>query len=158
MTELNGNDFVSLLGQTSDDEGPKALLAACGVSRKLKIKKGDLTEVIACKDLGLEVTFRDERHLDVKKKEYEDGALVLSNIRMYGSGHQSFRPFEGALPFGLSFDKKPDDARTALGDAPAVENPQRTLARWDRPDYSLFIRTDAQRERVTEVSVQLPVK
>lgn len=156
MTRFDGNNLISLLGLTSEANEVRAFLAASEISRKPKPKRGDVTDVLLNHDLGLEITFRDEANLDVRSRDYEEGALVLSNIRMYGKGHSVFKPFPGELPMGLSLDQKPEEARATLGE-PTRQNPQGTFFRWDRPGFVVFLRTDSNRERITEVAVQLPM-
>lgn len=156
--EFDGTTFIQLLGLTSDDEPVQALLKACDIKQPPRIKRGDVTEVVGNKDLGIEITFRDERHLDVKSKKYDEGSAVLSSIRMYGPGHASFREFKGKLPLDLTFALKPAEAHKKMPGKPAWKNDDASRARWDLPGYCVFLINNAKLEKLASVSVQLPVK
>jgi len=154
---MNGDDFIKLLGLTSYDPEVKALLAQCGIRKEPKIPRGDETDVIGVPKLGLEITFRDERYLDVKSAKYPDGALVLSNVRMYGDWSPDFKPFTGTLPHGLTFEVKPPQASKKLGRKPAWEDDDKRHVRWDFPNHCVFLRF-ASDGKLGEVAVQLPLE
>ncbi len=153
---MNGDDFVPLLGLTVDDARIQAFLANCGITEQPKLESDDdETAIVENAKLGLEVTFKDERFLDVKSAEYEEGDLVLSNVRMYGTGDDMFREFPGRLPCGLRFESTPQDAEAALQAKPAWVNSDSTHARWDFATHCLFLRFRKAKE-LAQVSVQLP--
>lgn len=155
--KMTANRFVQLLGQPSENDEVKAFLSACGISKTPTLKKGDVTVAIANKKIGIDVTLRDERYLDVRSQSHEEGALVLSNVNMYGDGHSTYRRFEGELPLGLTFDMDRSTSLAQIGKNPSWQNKDFTLARWDLGAYCLFLSFDKKGERVTEVAVQLPV-
>ena len=155
---MNGNDFIGLLGLTSDDDQIKALLGSCGITVKPKIEEpDDETAIVENKTLGLEITFDDERYLAVKSREYEEGALVLSNVRMYGEGNDTFRSFKGNLPYGLLFGSNRQTAEATLGAKPAWVKRDGTYARWDFKTHCEFLGF-GESDTLGEVDVQLPVK
>lgn len=154
---MTANQFIQLLGQPSGNDEVKAFLSVCGIPKALRMKKGDITVAIPNKKLGIDVTLRDERYLDVRSQSYEEGALVLSNVNMYGSGHPTYRCFEGELPLGLTFAMDRSKSLQQIGKNPSWQNKDFTLARWDLGAYCLFLSFDKKGQRMTEVAVQLPV-
>jgi hypothetical protein len=154
---MNANDFIPLLGLTSDDDNVKAFLANCGIIKIPKLKKDDDTVVVTDKRQGLEITFRDERYLGNKLHEYEEGALVLSNVRMYGDGKEGVQPFKGDLPLDLNFDFGRKEVLAKLNKKPSSENKEMAKARWDFDKYCLFLTFDKLYTKIRIVAVQLPV-
>lgn len=78
---MKADKFISLLGRTSEDSDVKAFLKNLGITKQPKLKRGLSDAIVESKKLGVEITFTDERALDVPSDDYEEGALVLSNIR-----------------------------------------------------------------------------
>ena len=156
---MKGDDFIPLLGLTSDDAKVKSFLGSCGINKQPKLKRGELTAILENKKLGLEITFRDERYLDVrpKEKEYEEGALVLSNVRAYGEGDANFEKFQGELSHALKFEFGRNETEAKLG-KPADESEFFPLLRWDYDGHCLFVRFNKQLSEIREASVQLPIK
>src|SRR5688572_16363292 len=98
---MTTKELISLLGKTSVDPSVTAFLAANGITKTPKLKSDDDTAIVKNPKRGLEITFDDERFLDVPSNEYDEGALVLSNVRMYGDEIEGFKRFPGELPYGL---------------------------------------------------------
>lgn len=153
---MNGDALIKLLGLTYDDERVKLFLDECKIKKKPKLPHGDLDAYLENEKLGIEFTFTDERYLDVKSKEYEDGSLVLSNICLYGDD-ETFNRYAGDLPLGLKFDFGLKETKSKLGE-PAWENKDMGLARWDFKDYCVFVTFDEEFKEILDVAVQLPVK
>jgi hypothetical protein len=154
---MNANDFIKLLGSTYDDTSVKSLLTTLGITKKPKPARGDYDAVLTSPKTGVEVTFTDERFLDVRPKDYDDGALVVSNIRVYGDG-SDFSRFKGEAPHGLSFDFDRKAALAKMGKKPAWENDEKTSARWDLKTYCVFVDFHGAKKGIASVSVQLPVE
>jgi hypothetical protein len=156
---MNADDFVLLLGLTYDDDEVKQFLAACGITKKPKVRRDSFDAYLVNKDFGLDITFTDERDVDIRPREYDDGALVLTNIRMYGEGStQGYKKFTGNLPHGLNFDLGFKAVRAKLGSKPTREDKESASARWDFGTYCLFIDFDKLYERVRSIDLQLPVE
>ena len=155
---MNGNEFIKLLGLTSDDEKIRKFLSDFGITQKPKLKKGDFDAIVMNEKLGIEITFTDERYLDVKSNDYEEGALVLSNVRMYGDGNDTFKLFSPELPLGLRFDLNRKEAFEKIGQKPARDNKETAKARWDFKNYCLFLTFDKKYSKIRIVAVQLPLE
>lgn len=80
--EMNANEIIPLIGLTADDQKVKDFLVACGMKKKPRLKKGEESAYLTNEKQGIEITFGDERELELQG--YEEGALVLWNVRMYG--------------------------------------------------------------------------
>src|SRR3990167_3315016 len=140
---MNEDEFITLLGKTFNDEKVKEFLAACGIKKQPKLGHGDMDAYLENEKKGLEIVFRDERHLDVKSEEYEEGSLVLWNITMYGDD-ETFKRFEGNLPLGLKFNFGLKETKSKLGKKPAWEDSDLGEARWDFKGYCVFITFDEE--------------
>jgi len=133
----------------------KALLRACGFNKEPKLPHGELDTNLGNVKMGIEIAFRDERYLDVKTREYDDGALVLWNVAMYGDDPK-YQRFPGDLPHGLQFNHGRKEVEAMLG-KPAVVNKETRSARWDLEDHCLFVDFDSKFKEILNLAVQLPV-
>lgn len=120
-----------------------------------KLKRGEATDILENPQAGVELTFEDAEGLKVSAREYPDGALVLSNVRLYGIDTGTFSPFSGPLPFGLVFGESKESLIRKF-DAPAAENPRLRVLRWDRPGHCIFAKLD-KNDSLSKLSMQLPV-
>lgn len=157
IEKMKAKEFIPLLGLTSDDKKVTDFLAACRISKQPKPSGGSESAFVENEKIGLELTFRDERHIPVKYQEYEDGAFVLWNVRMYGEADEDFSRFDGELPFGLNFHFGRKEAEAKMGKKPSWENQEMTRARWDFKEYCVFLTYGKQPEEIRTVSIQLPV-
>ena len=149
-------DFVSALGLHWGEPGVRDLLASLRIEAEPRLKRGDYTAYLHNHRLGVELTFNEQSALDVPVRDYPAGALVLSNIRLYGAKSGPFEPFTGKLPFELRFGDSTQALIERLG-PPDVEGRELgLLMRWDTERYALFAQfSDAG--TLNRVSVQTPV-
>lgn len=127
------------------------------MQEKPKIPKGDVDAYVKNHDEGVELTFTDERALDVKAgREYPEGALVLSNIRFYGAPTNDFKIFNGILPMSLSFGDIKEKLLEKLM-SPAWLNSKQSSMRWDFEGYCLFCDFDAD-QKLDTICIQLPLQ
>lgn len=154
---MEGDQLLELLGLTSEDHRVKSFLVKYGFKAP-KLKRGDIVEALGNKKLGIDVSFRDERHLDVKNVKYDEGVLVLNSLSMYGSGHRTYKPFRGELPLGLNFEMNCSQMENKLTKRPDWKSQNGRLSRWDFREYCVFISTAEDLQTATEVSIQLPLK
>ncbi len=155
---MSSDEVIPLLGLTSEDERVKKFLAACGITKLPKLKSDETDIIVANKKLGIEITLVDEDDLDVKSQEYEEGSLVLSNVRMYGDDHPSFHRFKGELPHGLKFEIDRKKAQSKLGKKPGWDNKDLISARWDFKTHCVFLTFDEKYSKIRVCDIQLPVK
>jgi len=155
---MKDDRFVLLLGRTSDDPSVVEFLKAHDIEKRPKLDKGLFDAILLNHKKGLEITFTDERHLDVKSDKYEDGDLVLSNIRFYGEGHKTFKPYTGPLPLGLSFKLDRKSSQELLGRKPDVMNKDLGKARWDFKEYCVFLTYNKAYTEIGVIAIQLPLK
>jgi hypothetical protein len=107
------------------------LLLKFHISEKPKLAQGDDTTYLSNRELGLELTFEDADSLEQPFREYPDGALVLSNIRFYGTSSEDFSPFKGELPNGIQFGTKRQELISTLGN-PDWTGMLNTKLRWNK--------------------------
>lgn len=102
-------------------------LHICGTPR---CRRGDDTAYLANHCLGVELTFEEEASLAKARRRYADGALVLSNIRFYGSKIGSFSAFSRDLPRGVKFGTKRTELVAMLGE-PDWSDPNGRKLSWE---------------------------
>ncbi|KWE61024.1 hypothetical protein WL76_02755 [Burkholderia ubonensis] len=149
------NDLMSPLGHYFGEPEIAEFLSNLGIADVPKLKRGDSTAIVANEALGVEVTFRDSDALDVKAREYPEGALVLSNVRFYGIKTGDFAPYVGDLPLGVLFGSTKQALIDRLG-VPARDNLALRQVRWDFDAYCVFAKF-GEKEGMVIFSVQLPI-
>lgn len=154
---MNGDEFIPLIGRTTDDNRVKKFLSSCGIKKQPKLVPGEMDVYLDNPKLGLEIAFRDERYLDVKSEEYEEGSLILWNITMYGDD-EDYERFQANLPLGLEFKFGLKEVKAKLGKKPAWEEKEMGDARWDFDGYCVFITFDEEFEEILNIAIQLPVE
>jgi len=130
------------------------LLSKLNISAKPKLKRGDDTTYLSSHELGVELTFEDADSLSQPRREYPDGALVLSNIRFYGVPTGLFSAFKGTLPRGIQFGTKRQELISALGE-PDWAAPSGRKFRWEKDIVWLLI-SMSDRDEAEIVSLQHP--
>jgi hypothetical protein len=155
---MDGNDFIALLGLTWEDKDVQRFLAEFGVAKKKpKIDPDSLAGYLVIKKSGLEIAFKDEHDVTFRRTDYDEGDLVLANIRMYGDGNtKGYAPFEGELPHELKKEFGLKEVQARLGKASAT-NKSIALGRWDFEGYCLAIIFDQNHKHIRQIAVQLPV-
>ncbi len=155
---MSGNEFITLLGLTWDDDEVQRFLAKYGLAKKKpKLSPYSGAGYLTNKRLGLDITFRDEQDVPVKSKDYDEGTLVLTNIRMYGEGStQGYEPFDGEFPHGLKGNFGLKEVQARLG-KPAEAKKDVAMARWDLKGHAVFINFDKDHKLIRSAAVQLPV-
>lgn len=112
---MDANDFLPYLGKTDDTEEIKQLLAALGVDKHPKPKKGDLDAYVKLPEQGLMLTFKGSR-------TRRTSLLALNDVQFYsGKFGYGFRSFAGTLPRGLAFSDEKAEVRRKLG-PPEIAN------------------------------------
>jgi hypothetical protein len=154
---MKGDDIIHLLGKTYRDPAVQGLLQAFAITKVPKLKRGDDTAIVSSKENGVEITFCDERFLDVRSDIYEEGDLVLDNVRLYGSGNSTFSQFAEPLPLGLAFDLGPAEVEGRVGAKPAWGDRDLGSSRWDLDGFCLFVTFAKKVKGIRNLSIQLPV-
>ncbi|MCX4162327.1 MULTISPECIES: hypothetical protein [Paraburkholderia] len=153
---MSGMDsLTTLLGRYFGEPEIAAFLADLDITTTPKLKRGDSTAIVSSAELGVEVTFRDSEALDVKAREYPDGALVLANVRLYGVKTDDFTPYTGELPLHVTFGASKQTLIDHIG-APARDNLALRQIRWDFATHCLFAKF-GEKDNLVIFSVQLPL-
>lgn len=134
-------DHISLLGQYYGEGTLAAALECWGLKQHPRIPRDELKTSIALPEMGIELTFTDERALDVQFRSYPDGALVLTNIFFHAMKTDQHGAYEGDLPLNLSFSFDKTELISCLGE-PDIVGLEGTLMRFDRPQYFVSVQTD----------------
>jgi hypothetical protein len=149
-------DYLQVLGTYWGEQTLRDFLLPLGISDTPRLKSDDWTGFLQNYKLGIELTFKREDWLDVALRDYPKGALVLANIRFYGTNKGLFRRFEGQLPLGVRFGDSREALIEILGpDDPDVSDIRKM--RWQRDTYCLFA-TLSESGTLIQFSLQLPLK
>lgn len=152
---MDSDRFIEVLGHRDGEPLVVEFLASHGISARPKVKRGDFTAHVSNKSRGVEVTFCIAEALDVPDPSQPEGALVLSNVNLYGRAVTGFTPFAGKLPLALTFGSLKSAVVQALG-PPVHENEFTGALRWDRRGFCLFADFDEPGQLVG-LTIQLPV-
>ncbi len=148
-------DYEGLIGLYFGESSLAAWLAHLGIRDTPRLERGEDTAYLSNKGLGIELTFEDSESLDEPDREYPDGALVLVNIRFYGTGIGDFSPFDGELPRGLEFGVNQSELVERFGRPDWVSASGKKLS-WEKPDCWFQVNLDKD-NRVEIVSLQRPM-
>ena len=155
---MKGKDFIPLLGRTADDPLVKEALEKFGIAKTPRLERGRTVAYAVNEKKGIDFTFEDERMLDLPLREYEEGALVLVNIRFYAEGVEGYRQYRGELPYGLKFEMGWKEALALIGKKPAKEDSDLAIERWDFKGHCLFLEFNEKGTKIRTVALQTPVK
>ncbi len=132
-------DALTLVGSYFGEVDLDRVLSSLGYSGRPKVKKGDNNVTIEFKDNGLDITLAPERALDVRARNYPDGALVVTSVLFHGTSDGGYSPYEHEPPFQVLFGMTQKDVASVLG-APSSTNASATLQRWDRVGHCASVR------------------
>jgi hypothetical protein len=149
-------DYLRVLGTYWDEQPLRDFLLSLGISDTPRLRRDNWTGFLQNHKLGIELTFKHEDWLDVALRDYPREALVLANIRFYGTNKGLFRRFEGQLPLGVRFGASREALIETLGPVDSEVADIRSL-RWDRETYCLFA-TLSESGTLIQFSLQLPLK
>ena len=155
MTTTQNDKFISVLGKYFGEAEITSFLTGLEITDKPKLKRGDVTTHLSNNSLGVELTFRAADALRVSTRDYPDGALVLSNVSLYGDQSDDFQPFVGPLPLGVVFGDSKSALLSKLG-VPTRDNEELRLMRWDFQGYCAFAKL-SESGVLRVFGIQLPV-
>jgi len=149
---IDASSYYKFLGKFHGETDIVNLMNEFDITEKPKLPRGDIDAYLTNHKKGIDFTFTDERHLDVKAINYPEGALVLSNIRFNGVADKHYKKYDGTLPEGVSFGMSKLEVIKLMGN-PVVG---RRNLRWDREGYCFFAEFD-DADKLIEFAIQLPV-
>lgn len=147
-------DYIAILGQYYGEKMLMDALHSLGINDSPRIPRDDTDKIIEATDAGMELTFTDERALEVSFRAYPDGAIVLSNLYFHGTNTDEHAAFDGELPLALAFGMKASDLNARFG-FPNWVNDNATLFRWNTPHYCISARLD-ELGKVERFGFQMP--
>jgi hypothetical protein len=116
---MDASRFEKCIGKPEESPEVNKLLRDLGVTKRLKPKRGEDTELELPK-LGLDIAFR--------QADPKSSKLVLSGVEFLAGGDGD-EQFAGALPGGLKFSDSKQDVYAKLGE------PTRAMAEKLRMDH-----------------------
>lgn len=131
-------NYAEKIGMYYGEPKVDDLLSQLMILDKPKLKRGDDTTYLSNHELGVELTFEDAESLDQPRREYPDGALVLTNIRFYGISVGLFSAFKGTLPHGIEFGTKREELLSNLGE-PGWISSSGNKFRWETEEPWLLV-------------------
>lgn len=107
------------------------------IQAKPTLVKDDDTAHISNPSIGVELTFRDAAIIDDTDIDLPDGALVLTNVRFYGTVSGRFKPYQGKLPDDTQFGDTLENFVAKFGE-PDWKNPTLGKFRWETEKTALL--------------------
>ncbi|WP_025804398.1 hypothetical protein [Pseudomonas chlororaphis] len=147
-------NYFESLGAYYGEKKIKDLLEDLKITETPTLPRGDADTYLLKEEAGIELTLSDSESIKDPKREYPDGALVLTNVRYYGKEMQGFSIFQGELPYGIQFGQEKKEIISMLGE-PEWKNSDESRLRWIRGNHRVHVTlNDANRAII--VSVGLP--
>lgn len=146
---MHANDFVSCIGKPEDAPEVQALLAALGVTKKLKMPKDDIEARLDLPKQGLSLIFEPENP--------KSSRLVLTATQFLSDAHEDYKSFQGTLPGNLLFSDSQAEAHAKLG-KPGRSKKAFRLDAWTFDGLDLTVEYAKKDLRIGAITVQLPVK
>jgi hypothetical protein len=138
---MDVEDFLPYLGKTDDTQEIKQLLAALGVVKHPKPKKGELDAYVELPEQGLMLTFE-------RPEEGRTSLLALNDVQFYSAEFgYGFSSFPGKLPHGLVFSDGKEAVRRKLG-PPDVANEAMGNDIWERDRADLIVEYRGEAEAI----------
>ena len=150
MATMNVEDFVPYLGKTDDSPEIAKLLAKLGVTRKPKLKRGELYDHVQLKKDGLVLVFRESQ--DPKTSQ-----IVLMSVQCYSAAEEGFKTFAGKLPHGLDFSDTRPEVLKKVGKPSKVNKTMRTDS-WERKGFFESVQYTRDTGEIQMVSLTIPIK
>jgi hypothetical protein len=149
--------IIGLLGKASDSPEVDTWLKQAGATPP-KLKKGDFDAHVVLADDGLELTFTDEAKFNMRNDlAIGEGALLLTAVRFTSASVPDFKPYPGALPYGLAFTNSQSEVHGVIGKA-EMSNPRLRIDRWTRDEHWVFAKYNQGLGGLQDLTVQLPPK
>jgi hypothetical protein len=144
---MDSNDFIAHLGKAYDAPEVQRLLAAVGVTKKLKMPKDDIEARADLPKLGLSLIFKPEGP--------KSSVLIFQAAMFLSNDNKGYTSYSGALPAQLLWTDKPAEVRVKLG-KPTESKAALRLDRWTTPDQILTIEYAKESKRIHCVTVHIP--
>ena len=147
---MDGNEFVACIGKPEDAPEVQAMLAAVGVTKKLKVPRGDIEARADLPEQGLSLIFKPEGP--------KSSRLIFNAVQFFSGAGRHFKRFSGTLPADLHFTSTQSEARGKLG-KPFKALPRLRREIWKLKHLQLAISfTDEAPHSVAEVTVHMPLE
>ena len=147
---MDSSEFIACIGRLEEDPQVQRILAAIGVTKKLKMPRDDIDVRASVPKLGLSMIFEPEGP--------KSSRLMLSAVQFISDTEKGYRGFAGELPAKLLFSDLKAQARAKLGQ-PQEDDEDLRLDIWRFGELRLAISYARNAPHpVGVVTVQLPPK
>lgn len=146
---MHANDFISCVGKPEDAPEVRALLAALGVTKKVKMPKDDIEARVDLPRQGLSLIFEPEGP--------KSSRLVFSAVQFLSDSNEGYKSFKGTLPHNLLFSDAQAEARAKLG-KPGESKKAFRLDRWKLDGLKLTVEYAKTDLRIGAITVESPPK
>jgi hypothetical protein len=149
-------EFLDALGKPASSPEGQALLRELGVTKPVKLKKGDTKANVPVPKAGVELVFADEAFF-FKRKDLAigEGELLFTSVMFYAEIPGKWKAYPGPLPYGLSFSDPPAKVYEMLG-KPEWSNEMIGNNRWSKDGRWLFVVFTPDKQAIQRVIVQIP--
>lgn len=146
---MNSSDFIACLGKRDDSPEVAKVLAAVGVTKKLKMPKDDIEARADLPKLGLSLIFKPEGP--------KSSVLIFQAVQFLSDAEKGYKSFAGALPNQLLLADTQTEVRAKLG-KPSETKPALRLDRWKAADHVMTIEYAKEDRRIGAITVHIPLK
>jgi len=127
---MDASEFEDCLGKAEETPEVARLLAALGITKKLKLSsEGNVRLMLP--ERGLLLSFKPE--------DASSSRIKFTGVQFYSDAEEGFTTFPGALPRGLAFSDDPKAARAKLGKPTKIMKDFR-LDHWITGERQLTVR------------------
>jgi hypothetical protein len=146
---MDSDDFIAQLGKADDSPDVQRILAAVGVTKKLKMPKDDIEARADLPKLGLSLIFKPEGP--------KSSVLIFQAVQFFSDDEKGYVSFRGALPKQLLLTDKQAEVRAKLG-KPTESKTVLRLDRWKTPDRILTVEYAKESKRISAITVHITMK
>ncbi|MHA6863333.1 hypothetical protein [Ralstonia pseudosolanacearum] len=136
-------DAIQYLGQPPESKGLDAYLKSIGLEERPVYREVPVEDITRYDD-GFSLIFSSRTSYEKWwEAPTEPGDLIFSSLQVYSARYgEDFSEYTGPLPYGLTFDTTPDQAKLIFGE-PTTDNPSgpenRTYAWYNHGGYTVSV-------------------
>lgn len=146
---MDSNELIACIGKPEDSPEVKNMLAAVGVTKKLKMPKDDIEARADLPKQGLSLIFEPESR--------KSSLLLLTGVQFFSDAEQGFKTFQGTLPGNLLFSDSQTEVHAKLGKPFETKKAMR-IDGWKFDRLLLTVEYAKKDHRIAMVAVEIPPK
>lgn len=146
---MNSNEFIACIGKAEESPEVQEMLAAVGVTKKLKMPKDDIEARADLPKQGLSLIFEPEGH--------KSSRLIFTGVQFFSDAEQGFITYPGVLPGNVLFTDSQVEVHAKLG-KPLEVNKAMRIDGWKFDGLLLTVEYTKKDHRIAMIAVEIPPK